>query len=106
MIIQVMCVILVSYVTYRQGMRQLFKSRIMDSRKADHIAYSLFMLTGLFIGTFFSISLILTWMESSQMGIQIIVAAITSISIGEWLYLRNKHLVYKMISPQSKETKK
>jgi uncharacterized protein YacL len=106
MIIQVMCVILISYLMYRQGMRQLFKSRIMDSRKADHIAYSLFMLTGLVLGSFFSISLILMWMESSHRAIQIIVSVITSISIGEWLYLRNKHLIYKMISPQSKDSKK
>lgn len=106
MIIQVMCVILISYLIYRQGMRQLFKSRIMESRRADHIAYSLFMLAGLILGTFFSISLILMWMDSTHRGIQIIVSVITSISIGEWLYLRNKHLVYKMIAPQSKNSKK
>jgi Zn-dependent protease with chaperone function len=106
MIIEVLCVIFISYLMYRQGMRQLFKSRILENRKADHIAYSLFMLSGLLLGSYFSLSLIFLWTESTHEGIQIVVAFITSISAGEWMYLRNKHLVYKMISPQSKDSKK
>jgi uncharacterized membrane protein len=105
MIIQVMCVIMLSYLMYRQAMRQLFKSRILNNMKADHVAYALFMLSGLLLGSFFSLSLIPMWPDSVHSIVQIGVSFICSIFIGEWLYNRNRYLVHKMIAPQTKEKK-
>jgi len=100
MFIEIVCVLFLSYMMYRQGIRQLFKSRLFSSLKADHVAYMFFMLAGLSLGTLSTLSIIYNWRPETSINAQIILAGLTSILLGEWMYRRNKNLIYKLISPQ------
>ncbi|WP_025026764.1 hypothetical protein [Caldalkalibacillus mannanilyticus] len=107
MIIQVICVILVSFIVYRQGIRYLFKSRIMDNnKKADHFAYTAFMITGVIVGSYFTLSFLHNWFPATPVYLQIIVTFVSCILIGEGMYHRNKNLIYKIISFEEKKEKK
>lgn len=95
--IEVILMMLMAYLFYRQGIRQLFKSRIFNSNKADFIAYAFFMFAGLLLGTLSSLSVMLLWKEYFIPLVQIIMSSLASIVIGEWMYLRNKYIIQKTV---------
>jgi hypothetical protein len=106
MIIQVLFVLFISYLIYRQGLRSLFKSRISENINSDHIAYGCFMLTGLIMGSYLTLYAISEWMSPLSVIPHIAIISCVSILLGEGLYHRNKYLIYKIISPQTKEPNK
>lgn len=97
MIIEVIFVMLLAYLFYRQGIRQLFKSRILNSSKADFFAYAFFMLAGLLLGTLSSLSIMLLWTQFFIPVVQIVTSSLSSIIIGEWMYRRNKYIIQKTV---------
>jgi uncharacterized membrane protein YfcA len=104
MIIQVIFVIFVAYYMYRQGIRQLFKSRIDNNNAtSDHLAYMFFMIAGLITGSFFTLYLLSLWLDYATIMVQIILSTVASIIIGEYMYIKNRNLIYKIITPQTKE---
>ena len=61
------------------------------------------MLAGLITGSFFTLYILSLWVDHATIIVQIILSTVASIIIGEYMYLRNKNLIYKIITPQSKE---
>ncbi|GAA0360607.1 hypothetical protein [Bacillus horti] len=104
MVIEVICIMFLSYLFYRQGIRQLFKSRLLKDMKADFFAYSFLMITGLLLGTLSSFAVLWLLVEVYHPVLQVVVASLCSIFIGEFLYRRNKYLIKKTL-PQSKNSK-
>ncbi|WP_202080004.1 hypothetical protein [Caldalkalibacillus salinus] len=89
-----------TYLFYRQGIRQLFKSRIFDSQKSDHLAYALFMFAGLMLGTLSSLAILHLIEVHIAVLWKVVIASLTSILLGEWMYHRNRHLVHRAVDPQ------
>jgi hypothetical protein len=103
MIIEAICVMFLSYIFYRQGIRQLFKSRIFQSNRADHVAYALFMISGLFLGSLFCLSILFLWFPETPLAFIVLFSSVTSIISGEWMYRKNKRIIEKTVKTDQKE---
>lgn len=103
MIIEAICVMFLSYFFYRQGIRQLFKSRIFQSNKADHLAYALFMISGLSLGSLFCLSVLFLWFPETPTIFIVLLSTVTSIISGEWMYRKNKRMIERTVKTNRKE---
>ncbi|GAB7387513.1 hypothetical protein BSNK01_13500 [Bacillaceae bacterium] len=95
------CTLLAAYIAYRQGVRQLFRSKFIDEGASDWPAYALFMLSGLLLGDLIALSLLQEFGETSQL-VQSVSGSLLSIFIGESFYHRNLRLLRKIACPKNK----
>jgi hypothetical protein len=96
-------VVVVSYLLYKQGLKQLFRRKIIEqSKRSSHSAYFFFMLAGLLLGSFFCFYIFKQWTPQLKLELQILLTTGVSILIGELMYWRNNHMIQQIIVVQGK----
>jgi len=90
-----------SYLFYLQGIRFLFKSKILSNKYAEHIAYIFLMLSGVSVGEFLTLTIFPSFFTLSKWEL-IILATIISIITGEFTYRRYRKLVKRVVITEKK----
>lgn len=96
-------VIGLSYIFYIEGLRLLFRSKLLSNKNASLYAYILLMLSGVTISEYLSLKYLPYFFELSKVEL-ILSTTIISIVAGELIYFRNYKLVKKIVA-REKNTK-
>ncbi|GBF11703.1 hypothetical protein [Tepidibacillus sp. HK-1] len=91
-----------SYLFYRQGIRYLFKSRLLSDNRSEHFAYIFLMLSGVALGEYLSLTVIESLFNYLTTWEMIVITTFVSISSGEYVYYRNNKLVQRVVMNEKK----
>lgn len=94
----------ISYIFYINGLRLLFRSKLLANKIASLYAYILLMLSGVTVSEYLSIKYLPYFFEFTKIEL-IIVTTTISIITGELIYYRNYKIVKKIVARGKKDTK-